>query len=102
MGGNDVGRVAGHEQAFDCGMAQGQFAGEVAAVHAGHDDVGEEQVDRAGMGIGEGDGFGGGWGGEDGIAQGGKKGSRKGLDGGFVFDEQDANGRRSPWTGFLF
>jgi hypothetical protein len=46
---DDVGRVAGHEQALEIRIKRQQVFGQVPAVHLGHDHVGHEQVDLAGM-----------------------------------------------------
>jgi hypothetical protein len=47
--GDDVRSVAGHEQGLDIGAELLHLIGQFPAVHHGHDHVGDEQVDAAGM-----------------------------------------------------
>ena len=51
------GGVAGHEQTLEVGIDGQQVLGKVPTVHLGHDHVGHEQVNFAGMFMGQADGL---------------------------------------------
>ena len=87
--GDDVGGVAGHVDALEAGAGFQELVGELVAVHAGHDDVGEEEVDGAVVGGGEAEGGCGVGSGEYAVAQGAEHGFGDGEDGGFVLDEEN-------------
>ncbi len=84
--------IAGHVEDFHVRTESAQFFGESAAAHAGHDHVGQEQIDRC-FGFG-GDGERGGCvaGFEDGVTLAFQSGAREFAERLLVFDEQDCGG----------
>jgi len=46
---NDIGCLAGHEDVPESRFEATQFVSEVFAVHSGHHDIGNQQVDGAGQ-----------------------------------------------------
>ena len=57
MVGNDVGRIAGHEQALEVRIEGQQVFGQIPAVHLGHDHVGHQKIDFACVLPGQANGF---------------------------------------------
>ena len=55
--GNDIGRVSGHEKGFDFRISCVKPAGQVSSVHGGHDHIGDQEIDPAGMGLCQSFGF---------------------------------------------
>jgi len=53
--GNDVGGIAGHEQTPDVRVDKQQVFGQITAIHFGHDHVGQQQVDRTAVLMGQAD-----------------------------------------------
>ena len=55
--GDDIGRIARHEQAFEVRIQGQEIFGQVPAVHLGHDHIGHEQMDFTGVRLRQSDGL---------------------------------------------
>ncbi len=87
--GDDVGGVAGHVKALRGGLQGFNFCGQVAAVHVGQDDIGQQQVDPAVVVLGQGQGFFGGISDQGLVAQSGEHSAGEFEYRGLVLDHQD-------------
>ena len=67
---NDLSRITGHEHRLDFRQDSAESSCQLATVHFRHDNVGNQQVNPAGMYFGEPERFRRRVGGQDGVAQG--------------------------------
>ena len=86
---DDVGRKPGDEDPFDCRAVFGELLCQVAATHARHDHVGDQQVDAARMFRGQAQGLFRAIRGQHGVAEGFEEQRRSDTDGLLVLDQQD-------------
>src|SRR6185437_11813100 len=81
--------VAGHVDDLDRWSFGGEVVGEFFSEHVGHDDVGEEQVDRVGIGGGGGASGSAVFSGEDVVSAASQDPAADLTQGGFIFDDED-------------
>ena len=89
MVGDDIGGVAGHEQAVQAGEQDAQVVGQKSTVHFGHDHIGHQQLDRAAVLAGKTDGLGRAGRGQNGVAQTLQHGRGNFEDHWLIFHHQD-------------